>query len=301
VGPVYLRHRKQSLLNPKRHRAKKRLGQNFLYDPAIARKIVDATGVGPGDTVVELGPGHGILTRELVTRGVRLIALEVDEALVRQLREEFEGIAAGEANSLTRAEILNEDFTKTPLSGLLAARNLDRCTLVGNIPYYLTRDVLFSFLVYENPVIDAAYIMLQKEVGERIVSPPGSRVYGITSVVLQSLYDVRVVMKVAPGSFAPRPKVASVVLEFKPLVQPLLTPLELVPFLTLVKNLFQQRRKTISSTLRAFYSLREPELAGIESETGIDLGSRPEDLSKEQLLSICRFLAGIANGSSENR
>jgi len=272
-----------------------------LYDPAIARKILDATGLGPGDAVVELGPGRGILTRELVTRGVRLIALEVDEALVEQLNEEFEGIAASGADSLTRAEILNEDFSKTSLSGLLAARNLDRCTLVGNIPYYLTRDVLFSYLVNENEVIDAAYIMLQKEVGDRIVSPPGSRVYGITSVVLQGLYDVRVVTKVAPGSFAPRPKVASVVLEFKPLLQPLLSPLELVPFVKLVKNLFQQRRKTINNTLKAFYALREPELAGIESETGIDLGLRPEDLSKEQFLRISRLLPGTANGRSEIR
>jgi 16S rRNA (adenine1518-N6/adenine1519-N6)-dimethyltransferase len=269
-----------------------------LYDPAIARKILDATGLGPGDTVVELGPGRGILTRELVARGVRLVALEVDDELVQQLREEFVGIAASGADSLTRAEILNEDFSKISLSGLLAARNLDRCTLVGNIPYYLTRDVLFSYLVDENEVIDAAYIMLQKEVGDRIVSPPGSRVYGITSVVLQSVYDVRVVTKVAPGSFAPRPRVASVVLEFKPLLQPLLNPQELGPFVTLVKNLFQQRRKTISNTLKAFYSLQEPELTGIESDTGIDLGMRPEELSKEQFLSISRSLTGDANGRS---
>jgi 16S rRNA (adenine1518-N6/adenine1519-N6)-dimethyltransferase len=261
---------------------------------------LDATGLGPGDTVVELGAGRGILTRELVARGVRLIALEVDEALVEQLTEEFAGIAASEGTSLTRAEILKEDFSKISLSDLLAARNLDRCTLVGNIPYHLTRDVLFSFLVDENEVLDAAYIMLQKEVGDRIVSPPGSRVYGITSVVLQSLYEVRLVTRVAPGSFAPRPKVASVVLEFKPQVQPLLNPRELAPFVSLVKNLFQQRRKTISNTLKAFYSLQEPELAGIESETGIDLGSRPEELSKEELLSISRLLSGIANGPSNS-
>jgi 16S rRNA (adenine1518-N6/adenine1519-N6)-dimethyltransferase len=288
-------------LKPKRHRAKKRLGQNFLYDPAIARKIVDATGLGPDDTVVELGPGRGILTRELVARGVRLIALELDETLVDELKAEFEEIAASEANSLTRAEILKEDFTKTPLSSLLAARNLDRCTLVGNIPYYLTRDVLFSFLVHENEVIAAAYIMLQKEVGERIVSPPGSRVYGITSVVLQSLYEVRVVTKVAPGSFAPRPKVASMVLEFKPLAEPLMKREELGPFVTLVKNLFQQRRKTIQNTIKAFYPLAEMALADIEANSGIDLGARPESLSKEDFLKLSRMLAGMTGGRTSTR
>lgn len=288
-------------MKPKRHRAKKRLGQNFLYDPAIARKILDASGLGPGDTVVELGPGHGILTRELVARGVRLIALEIDTALAEELIKEFESIAAREADSLTRAEILNEDFLSISLSGLLAARNLTRCTLVGNIPYHLTRDVLFSFLVDENDVIDGAYIMVQREVGERIVSPPGSRVYGITSVVLQSLYDVRVVTKVAPGSFTPRPKVASVVLEFKRLIYPLIERTELEPFVILVKSLFQQRRKTIQNTLKAFYSLREPQLADVEIRTEIDLGSRPEDLGKEEFLKLSKVLTGITNSRNPSR
>ena len=104
----------------------------------------------------------------------------------------------------------------------------------------------------------------------------------------------------APGSFAPRPKVASVVLEFKPLVQPLLNPPELGPFVSLVKNLFQQRRKTISNTLKAFYSLRTPELAAIESQAEVDLGSRPEELSKEVLLSISRALTEITSGRNHS-
>jgi 16S rRNA (adenine1518-N6/adenine1519-N6)-dimethyltransferase len=279
-------------LNPKRHRAKKRLGQNFLYDPAIARKIVDATSLKPGDVAVELGAGRGILTRELAARGTRLVALELDSDLASELKNEFEGIAASETDFLTRAEILNEDFTRISLSGLLAARALNRCTLLGNIPYNLTRDVLFSFLVRENEVIDAAYIMLQKEVGDRIVSPPGSRVYGITSVVLQSLYDVKIVMRVAPGSFSPRPKVASSVLEFKPLETPMMDRAELDPFVTLVKNVFQQRRKTIQNTLKSFYSLSQAELERIESESGIDLGLRPESLGKEEFLRLMRMLTG---------
>jgi 16S rRNA (adenine1518-N6/adenine1519-N6)-dimethyltransferase len=283
-------------LKTKRHRAKKRLGQNFLYDPAIARKIVDATSLGPDDVVVELGAGRGILTRELAARGCRLIALEIDAALAADLAQEFQIDAAREAGFRTRAEVLNEDFSKISLSGLLAARGIERCTLVGNIPYNLTRDVLFSFLVDEAGVIDAAYIMLQKEVGDRIVSPPGSRVYGITSVVLQSLYDVRVVTRVAPGSFTPPPKVASVVLEFEGLENPQLEHDEIEPFVLLVKNLFQQRRKTIHNTLKAFYSLTEDALAAIGTRTGIDLGARPEELGKGEFLKLSRVLAGAAGG-----
>jgi 16S rRNA (adenine1518-N6/adenine1519-N6)-dimethyltransferase len=138
--------------------------------------------------------------------------------------------------------------------------------------------------------------MLQKEVGDRIVSPPGSKVYGITSVVLQSLYRVRVVTKVAPGSFTPRPKVASVVLGFEPLAAPVLEPTELGPFVALVKNLFQQRRKIIRNTLKAFYELPDEELAGIESDTGLDLGARPESLSKEKFLMLSRRLKKSSGG-----
>ncbi len=283
-------------LKHKQLRAKKRLGQNFLYDPAIAKKIIASTGLGPGDTVIELGAGRGIMTRALIEKEVRLIALEVDTALYEQLNEEFKDFAARETYFQTRAEILNVDFTKISLNGLLAARNLDGCTLVGNIPYNLTRDVLFLFLVDEREVINAAHIMVQKEVGERIVSPPGSRVYGITSVVLQTLYDVKIAAKVAPGSFTPRPKVASVVLAFKPLGQSLIEPAELGPFVKLVKNLFQQRRKTIYNTLRSFYSLSETTLEGIADAAGIDMGARPEELSKETFISLSRHLIGAKIG-----
>jgi 16S rRNA (adenine1518-N6/adenine1519-N6)-dimethyltransferase len=280
----------------KRPRAKKHLGQHFLYDPAIARKILDATGLGTGDVVVELGAGRGILTRQLVQRGVRLIAIELDKELCHELTEEFGGSAAKGTAELTRVEILNEDFKNLSLGGLLAARQVDRCTLVGNIPYYLTRDVLFSFLVDESRVIDAAYIMVQKEVGERVVSPAGSRVYGITSVVLQSLYEVSVVTKVAPGSFAPRPKVASVVLAFRSLDTPLVAEEEKLAFLALVKNLFQQRRKTVGNSLRKFYSLSETELEAVQEETGIDLGSRPEQLKKEAFYELSKHLEEAGTG-----
>jgi 16S rRNA (adenine1518-N6/adenine1519-N6)-dimethyltransferase len=165
--------------------------------------------------------------------------------------------------------------------------------LIGNSPYHLTRNVLFDFLVAEHESISRAVIMVQREVGERIVSPPGSRVYGITSVVLQSLYNIRVVTRVAAGSFHPRPKVASIVLGFGPLAQPLLADDEVGTFTTLVKNVFQQRRKTVHNTLRAFYSLSEEALSRIEAESGVDLTSRPEALSKEELLALARRVAGV--------
>jgi 16S rRNA (adenine1518-N6/adenine1519-N6)-dimethyltransferase len=275
-------------LKRKLGRPKKHLGQNFLYDPAIAERIAASTGLGPGDVAVELGPGRGILTRALASRGLRLVAIELDAALVAALREAFaEEIAAG------GVEIVAADFTGVRLRGLLAERGLERCALVGNIPYHHTRDVLFDFLVGEHAAIDRAAIMVQREVGERIVSAPGSRVYGITSVVLQALYKTRLALRVAPGSFFPRPRVSSVVVSFERAEPPLVAEGELDDFVALVKGLFQQRRKTIQNTLKAAFGLEGKALAEVHAATGIDLGRRPEQLSKESFVELARTIARI--------
>jgi len=275
-------------LNQGRFRPKKRFGQNFLHDRGIAAKIVDAARLAAGDLVVELGPGHGVLTRLLAARGARLVALELDRGLVDELNAEFDLALGSDSDARRRVEIVGMDFTTVTLGDLAAQRGHEQCVLIGNIPYNATRHVLFDFLVQEYGRVSRAVIMMQREVGERIVSPPGSRVYGITSVVLQSFYQIGVVTKVAAGSFHPRPKVASIVLNFIPLAQPLLREEERGNFVLLVRNLFQQRRKTIHNTLRAFYSLSDDALRRVGTETGIDLKSRPEALSKEQFLLLAR-------------
>jgi 16S rRNA (adenine1518-N6/adenine1519-N6)-dimethyltransferase len=268
-----------------RFRPKKRFGQNFLHDRGMAAKIVDAARIGPGDVVVELGPGKGVLTRLIAERGARLIALELDRGLVEELSAELSG--------RSNVEVVSADFTKISLTQLLGERGLERCVLIGNIPYHLTRDVLFDFLVDEYHSISRAIIMMQREVGDRVASRPGSRVYGIPSVVLQSLYDIEVVAKVAAGAFFPPPRVASIVLGFRPLARTMLAEDEIRPFIALVKNVFQQRRKTIYNTLRAFYSLSEDSLSRIREETGIDLQSRPEALSKEAFLALSRSVTAV--------
>ena len=285
-------------MKQKTFRPKKRLGQNFLHDPAIAARIVEAASLAPGTAVIELGAGKGILTRPLAERGARLIAIELD----RELHAELERCFASDRESAcdsTRlpmrasVEVLSADFTKLSITELLASRGLERCILFGNIPYHLTRDVLFSFLVDEHEMIDAAYLMLQREVGERIVSPPGNRVYGITSVILQSLYAVRPLFRVGPGAFFPRPKVESIVVEFKHLEKAGVEPGELNGFVALVKNLFQQRRKTIHNTLKQFYTLSESELGDIERTTGVSLEKRPEELGKDAFLDLSRTISKI--------
>ncbi len=280
----------------KAFRPKKRFGQCFLYDPAIAGKILACAKLMPGQPVIELGAGRGILTKPLAQSGVRLIALEIDAELCAELERAMREVEASPQRNLeSDVEILNVDFTRISLTGLLASRGLESCVLIGNIPYNLTRDVLFSFLVDEVEMLKGAYLMVQREVGERIVSQPGSRVYGITSVILQSLYDVRLLLRVSPGSFNPRPKVASVVLEFKPLAKPLVEPAEMVKFGRLVRNVFQQRRKTIHNTIRSSYSVSGRELREMERISGIDFNKRPEALSKEEFLKLWRAVDEVAS------
>lgn len=277
----------------KSFRPKKHFGQHFLYDPAIAAKIIDAVGSIKDRAVVELGAGKGILTRPLSRLNGRVIALEVDRELFAALTEEFRDQGPGPGEGAPGVEIVNVDFTKISLTGMVAARGFDRCVLVGNIPYNLTRDVLFSFLVDEYEIIEAAFLMLQKEVGERIVTQPGTRVYGITSVILQSLYAVRTVLKVLPGSFSPKPKVSSVVICFEPLEKPLVQSTELEHFTRFVKNLFQQRRKTIHNTMKTFYELSDADLKEIQSSTDVDLQQRPEALSTHAFVQLSRTLTEV--------
>ena len=275
-------------MNQGRFRPKKRFGQNFLHDRGTAVKIVEAANPVAGDVVVELGPGHGVLTKLIVERGSRLVALELDRGLVDELNAEFDLRLGVGSDARQRVDVVSTDFTSVTIGEVLAQRGHQRCVLIGNIPYHLTRHVLFDFLVEEYEHVTRAVIMVQREVGDRIASAPGSRTYGIPSVVLQSFYDIRVVTKVAAGSFYPRPKVASIVLSFIPLARPLLLAEERGSFVLLVKNLFQQRRKTIHSTLRSFYELSEDALVQIGEQTGIDLKARPETLSKEQFLLLSR-------------
>jgi len=231
----------------------------------------------------------------MVPAGPRLVALELDRGLVSELSAEFDLRLGADTAERRRVDVVSVDFTTVSLGEVLGERGIGQCVLVGNIPYHLTRNVLFDFLVEETARIARAVIMMQREVGERIVSPPGSRVYGITSVVLQSLYDIRVVTKVAPGSFYPRPRVASIVLKFTPLAERFIGAEEVVPFVALVKNLCQQRRKTSHNTLRACSPMGEGVLAEVAAQAGVDLKSRPEMLSREDFRSLSRALgaAGV--------
>jgi len=215
-------------------RAKKRLGQHFLRDPGILRRIADAVEAGPADTVLEIGPGPGGLTAQLAGRAGRLIAIEKDRDLVPALRARFPALELIEGDAL--------ELDWHALTGPGPVR------IVGNIPYNITSPLLEKALLPPRPV-KIAYLV-QREVAERVAAPPGGAEYGALSVGVQSVARVERLFTVGAGAFHPRPKVDSAVLRLTPLEQPLISDPEVLPFRRFVVGLFGFRRKQLVRGLR---------------------------------------------------
>lgn len=249
--------------------AKKSFGQNFLRAPEVHRAIARATGAVAGDVIVELGAGLGTLTWYLSELGADIVAIERDRDLVPILREVLaqRPVRVVEGNAKT---VQYRDY----------AGPGGKLCMAGNIPYQLTSTIFFD-LVEQREVVSTAVLLIQKEVAERIVAPPGDRTYGLLSVVLQAVADLEQVRVVPRGLFHPAPKVDSAVvkLTFKRGVQ--------LPeaFLPVVRAAFQARRKMLSNALKRFDGADEAMLS-----LGIAPTARAETLSAEQYLALSRVL-----------
>lgn len=262
-------------------RAKKSLGQNFLVDPRIQARIVEAIEPAPTDTVLEIGPGTGALTRHLAPRLHSLIAVELDDLLARQLRETFRDnssvtIVHGNALDFQPAQFVNDP---------------DRLKVIGNIPYNITSPLLFHLLEREHRPLSLV-LMVQKEVATRIAAPPGSRDYGALSIGIQSVASVERLFNVSRGAFRPVPNVDSAVLRFTPIRPFPLSADEEADLRTLTRAAFQRRRKQLQTILRSApeYELSPAQVAALAEETGIDLERRPEALDVSELLHLARAL-----------
>jgi len=171
--------------------------------------------------------------------------------------------------------------------------------VVGNLPYQLTSVVLFGLLDLGD-VLESAVFLVQREVAERIVSPPGSKRFGILSVLLQAFYDVRLEMRVKPGSFVPPPRVDSAVLQLRPLAKPALSWEERAGFVALVKHVFNERRKVLRNTLKKFYGLDAAGLESMAADSGVDLGARPEALPITAFVRLLHALPAATSSGSES-
>jgi 16S rRNA (adenine1518-N6/adenine1519-N6)-dimethyltransferase len=241
---------------------KKRLGQNFLYDPGILRRIADALEIAPGDTVLEIGPGPGGLTAELVARTRRLVAIEKDRDLIPALRVRFPTVTIIEGDALT--------LDWHALVGPGPFR------VAGNIPYNITSPLLERALLPPRPV--CIVYLVQKEVAERVVSPPGSAAYGALSVGIQCVARAERLFIVPAGAFRPRPKVDSAALRLMPLAQPLIPDDAVLPFRRFVVGLFSFRRKQLSRGLRELTGAGAAAADAWLEAAGIKGSLRPEEL-----------------------
>jgi 16S rRNA (adenine1518-N6/adenine1519-N6)-dimethyltransferase len=260
-------------------RAKKSLGQNFLIDPNLQRKIVDAIRPGPDDEVLEIGPGPGALTRHLAPRVRRLVLVELDDELARRLREEFAGT---DHVRVVHADILDldlEDVSDDP--GALK--------VIGNIPYNITTPILFSLLERE-PRPREIVLMVQREVADRILADPGSKTYGALAVGVQSVARAERVVHVGRRAFRPPPDVESTVIRITPVRPPPFSRETERALRDLTRTAFGQRRKQFQRILRDAYGLSADDIAHLESRTGFDLRQRPETFSAADLVRLVQAL-----------
>lgn len=214
--------------------AKKHLGQHFLHDKNIAQKIVSAI-VHPPKTLVELGPGTGILTDLLVEKYPQLYLVEVDSSLAAYLQQKHPALGN---------RIIIADFLKLSLAQITQGS----FTLIGNFPYNISTQIFFKILAHRHQVKEVV-AMIQQEVATRFVAQPGSKTYGILSVFLQAFYDLEYLFTVGPQVFSPPPKVHSAVIRLRRNATAVLDCNEKL-FFKIVKAGFQQRRKTLRNALK---------------------------------------------------
>lgn len=269
-------------VNAARHRRrsprKANLGQNFLVDASAARRTVDALGDIGNSTVVEIGPGRGALTTALAERAARLVAVEFDEMLARQLQAAF----AGKQN----VEIVPASFLEVSLPDLLGPRS-ERAKVVGNIPYYITSDILLR-LFEQNGFLEMIVLMVQKEVADRLVARPGSRDYGLLTITAQLFTDIERLFTLPPAAFSPPPQVYSTVLRLR--VSPKASALQVDAdgFLDFCKLAFSQKRKTLLNNLRGRYE--EKRIRAAMHDLEMQENVRAEALSLRSLSAIFREL-----------
>ncbi|MCK5651271.1 MAG: ribosomal RNA small subunit methyltransferase A [Gemmatimonadetes bacterium] len=269
-------------------RAKKSLGQNFLVDPNIQRKIVAAAELAPEDEVLEIGPGQGALTQLLVGRCGRLVLVELDDMLFQELAARY-----GDDPSV---EVVHGDFLELDLQEL--TEDPGALKVIGNIPYNITAPLIFKLL--ERPRPRELLIMVQREVADRMVSPPGTRAYGAMAVGVRSVAEVERVMNVPRNAFRPVPKVDSTVIRIVPHRPPKMVEAEERSLRRLTRVAFQWRRKQFQTILRNHreLGLSREEVEEVQRETGFDLTARPECFSPEELLRLATAVADPAKASS---
>ena len=283
------------IFDPSKHQAKKRFGQNFLHDGNIIDRIVSGIRATEGDNIIEIGPGLGAITKQLLPIAKKMNVIELDRDIIPKLKFNCDGLGEltiheTDALKFDYDQLCSSEDCKVDQKGESEVQfNLMR--IVGNLPYNISTPILFHLFKYADKIKDM-HFMLQKEVVERMVANPGSKTYGRLSVMTQSVCDTRMLFIVPPTAFTPAPKVESAIVWLAPRKDKLdIQDRKL--FAKIVTEAFNQRRKTLRNTWRKRIGVED-----IES-LGIDASLRPESISLDEYVRVSNFLCQV-NESQAN-
>jgi 16S rRNA (adenine1518-N6/adenine1519-N6)-dimethyltransferase len=258
-----------------------KLGQHFLSSPRYRERIADALRLSREDLVIEIGPGRGAMTGLLAHRAGRVVAIELDEVLARQLQENFA--------SLPAVQIIQSNVLTADIAEICGSASAKECYVFGNLPYYITSPILQHLFEFRESVRGMALLM-QREVAERVTAAPGSRDYGYLSVLVQLFSQPQLLFSVPPGAFSPPPKVHSALVQFRMISRfPDWSPERESGFLNFAKACFAQKRKSLANNLAALSNRLRIE----EAIAGHRLGAnvRAEQVTIESLAALFAALA----------
>ena len=261
----------------------KGFGQNFIVNPGVCPKIVEAAGIGPEWGVLEVGPGIGVLTRELARRAARVVAVEVDNRLPPLLAETLAGY--------DNVEIVMRDILKVDIAALIREKFAGMPVAVcANLPYYITSPILMRLLEEKLPIRQIT-VMVQKEAAERICAAPGTRQAGAISYAVAYYAKPQVLFSVQPGSFYPPPKVTSAVIRLEVHPEPPVPVPDEAAYFRLVRAAFGQRRKTAANAISAGLGVPKARVTAALEQAGLPATARPEQLTLEQFAALSRAMA----------
>ena len=247
----------------------KSLGQNFLINAAIPVKIAENCGAGPEDTVLEIGPGIGCLTKELAKRAKKVISVEIDKKLIPVLQETL-----AEFDNVT---VINKDILEVDIKELCDTLGCKELYVCANLPYYITTPIIMKLLESDAP-IKAITVMVQKELAQRFCSKPNTAEYGSVTASINYRAEVKNLFTVSPGSFIPAPKVSSSVIRLDIVPPPVEVKDEKI-FFRVIRAAFAMRRKTLSNNLANEFKITKAEATEIIKNCGFSETVRGEALS----------------------
>lgn len=259
----------------------KRLGQNFLIDENIVRKIAEIGEISQEDLILEIGPGIGTLTQVISEKAGKVISIEIDKKLVVVLEDLF--------SDHNNVQIIHKDILKTDISALVEKEAFKRVKMIANLPYYITTPIIMG-LLESDLELEKMVFLIQKEVGERLCAKPGSKAYGSLSIAAQFYADIKIEFVVSAHVFIPKPKVDSIVVSFVKRKKPAVIVENKEFYFKIVKASFINRRKTLVNSLTTNTDLSKEEVIDALNACEIDLGIRGEALTAESFAKLANAL-----------